>query len=423
MMSKLISCHSDRNTSSFASDGPRLQKLNVRTTEHLIAEILCRLPVKILLRFRCVSKPWCSLIDSPRFVKAHLKRSIECKTKPGIIIKSFVSSSVDFDSLHNNATTAVEIDEPLRTLLYATGDVGSCNGLHCLYNLETDLFLWNPAMRKCRKLPTAPAEFLRPFEFDQSSLCGFGYDAGNDDYKVLRIVQPDVHDLCGSKATIYSLKTNSWKRLQNISGHFIFRGAWGIFMGGALHWITVTPQGSPSILAFDLGVENYREVALPRLQNKIVKDMNIVIFSESLCMLEYFPLIRIDVWAMKDYGVGNSWCKLFSVEQPKVTRCCMSIRPIFYSKSREDVLLEVDSKEVVWYNLKRKRAKTVNIANLPEIFDLEVYPESLVSPDYNISCGGAPQLPSQPQEKKKQQQQQQRNKRDGFLSKGFKLVL
>ncbi|KAK1367165.1 hypothetical protein POM88_042726 [Heracleum sosnowskyi] len=176
-------------------------------------------------------------------------------------------------------------------------------------------------------------------------------------------------------------------------------------MGGALHWITYTPQGSPSIFAFDLGVENFREVPLPRLQNKIVKDMNIVIFAESLCMLEYFPSIRIDVWAMKDYGVGNSWCKLFSVEQPKVAGC--RIKPIFYSKSRQDVLLEADNKEVMWYNLKRKSAKTVKIANLPIVFDLEVYTESLVSPDYNFSCGGS-QLPSQPQEKKKQQQQ--RNK-------------
>ncbi|KAK1367164.1 hypothetical protein POM88_042725 [Heracleum sosnowskyi] len=119
---------------------------------------------------------------SPRFVRAHLTRSIECKTKPGIIIQSFVPGSVDFDSLHNNAPTAIEIDEPLKTLLYATGDMGSCNGLHCLYNLRSDLFLWNPAMRKCRKLPAAPAEFLRLFEFDKSSLGGFGYDAGNDDY-------------------------------------------------------------------------------------------------------------------------------------------------------------------------------------------------------------------------------------------------
>ncbi|KAK1394868.1 F-box and associated interaction domain protein [Heracleum sosnowskyi] len=402
MMSKLISCHSDHNaSSSFFSDGPRLQKLDVITTEHLIAEILCRLPVKILLRFRCVSKPWRSLIDSPCFVKAHVKRSIECKIKPGIIINSFFSYSVDFDSLHNNAPTAIQISEPLRTLLFATGDVGSCNGLHCLYNLQSDLFLWNPAMRKYRKLPTAPAGFLSPFEFDKSSLGGFGYDAVNDDYKVLRIVQPGGRNFCAFKVAIYSLKTNSWKRLQNIYGHFRFRGAWGMFMGGALHWITFTPQGSPSILAFDLGVENYREVPLPRLQNKNVKDMNIVIFAESLCMLEYFPSIRIDVWAMKDYGVGNSWCKLFSVEQPKVAGC--RIKPIFYSKSREDVLLEADNKELPSQPQEKKNLIAVQ------------------SKTALISCGGL-QLPSQPQEKKKQQQQQ-RNKRDGFLSKGFKLVL
>lgn len=100
--------------------------------EDLIAQILDLLPVKDLLRCRCVCKPWCSLIDSPRFVKAHLKRSVECNTNTGVIIRGFLAYSVDFDSLDD--TTAVEINEPLRTLLRGTGLVGSCNGYSACIN-------------------------------------------------------------------------------------------------------------------------------------------------------------------------------------------------------------------------------------------------------------------------------------------------
>ncbi|CAL9017646.1 unnamed protein product [Prunus brigantina] len=39
----------------------------------MIEEILSRLPVKSLCRFKCVSKPWSSLIsDNPSFVASHL---------------------------------------------------------------------------------------------------------------------------------------------------------------------------------------------------------------------------------------------------------------------------------------------------------------------------------------------------------------
>ena len=41
----------------------------------LIVDILSRLPVKTLCRFKCVLKPWRSLISDPDFVKTHLLRA------------------------------------------------------------------------------------------------------------------------------------------------------------------------------------------------------------------------------------------------------------------------------------------------------------------------------------------------------------
>ncbi|KAK1367157.1 F-box domain-containing protein [Heracleum sosnowskyi] len=373
MTSKLISSYSNANTSSASRDEPQPQWTNVTVyfAEHLIAEILCCLPV-------------------------------------------------DFGSLDN--ATAVEIDEPWKTLFHDTRVVGSFNGILCLFNPEVDMFLWNPATRKCMKLPTVPTEFRRPMEFGWCAYCGFGYEAVNDDYKVLRILRPDDQYLSDYKVTVYSLKTNSWRRLQNISSHFRLVGPWGMFLGGALHWITVKALGlenCPSILAFDLGAENCREVPMP---HKIGEELSLAIFADSLCILEYHLNTHVDVWVMNDYGVGNSWCKLFSVEQPRVSRSCVSLSPLAYSKSQKDVLIVVDNKKLMWYNLKRKEFKTVKIANAPDVFDIEVFTESLVPPDNNFSCAGK-QMQKQPQEKRKQQQQQKRNKRDNFLSKGFKLVL
>lgn len=46
--------------------------MNPTFSHDLIVEILLRLPIKSLLRFKCVCKSWLSFISDPHFVKSHL---------------------------------------------------------------------------------------------------------------------------------------------------------------------------------------------------------------------------------------------------------------------------------------------------------------------------------------------------------------
>ncbi|KAI3848110.1 hypothetical protein MKW92_020679 [Papaver armeniacum] len=41
----------------------------------IVCDILSRIPAKSLMRFKCVSKPWCSLIKDPYFVDLHFTKS------------------------------------------------------------------------------------------------------------------------------------------------------------------------------------------------------------------------------------------------------------------------------------------------------------------------------------------------------------
>lgn len=43
--------------------------------EDVIIEVLSRLPVKCLLRFRCVCKHWCAIFKNPSFISKHIKNT------------------------------------------------------------------------------------------------------------------------------------------------------------------------------------------------------------------------------------------------------------------------------------------------------------------------------------------------------------
>ncbi|XP_015583449.1 uncharacterized protein LOC107262399 [Ricinus communis] len=68
--------------------------------DDVVFDILSSLPVKTLLRFRCLSKSFCSLIDSPDFINSHLNLSVKTTTNRLLLADEFTGSvyGVDVDS-------------------------------------------------------------------------------------------------------------------------------------------------------------------------------------------------------------------------------------------------------------------------------------------------------------------------------------
>ncbi|WVY97154.1 hypothetical protein V8G54_029305 [Vigna mungo] len=67
-------------TKSFRTKSSRLTKCSRFLPDELIEEILSWLPTNILMRFKCLSKKWHSLISNSYFLKLHKKRSRYAKT-------------------------------------------------------------------------------------------------------------------------------------------------------------------------------------------------------------------------------------------------------------------------------------------------------------------------------------------------------
>lgn len=182
----------------------------------LVIEILSWLPVKTLLRFRCVSKSWKSLIsDDKSFTKLHLNRSLQnehflLKLELTNFIEDGVfpipvsrllngPPSIDDDWFSRVRYNYSQIDDGCdRRFKSMYSDycsrlksdysiLGSYNGLVCLlgwyeFSYPTEqvwIRLWNPATRSMsRKSPICAVPY------DSWKYYGFGYDHSRHAYKV-----------------------------------------------------------------------------------------------------------------------------------------------------------------------------------------------------------------------------------------------
>ncbi|KAK8630315.1 hypothetical protein V6N13_079113 [Hibiscus sabdariffa] len=384
----------------------------------IIPEILRRLGVKDLLRFRCVSKPWCSLIDDPDFIKLQLSHSLKTSTHLSLVLRDSYLFSVDFDS----PKAAQKLDNPFLDEGVGTEIWGSCNGLLALYNGGEEMALWNPSTRKSQMLSFTEIEFPRYFCLTQFIVYGLGHDPISDDYKLIQMVQlydEEDNDSFVSEVKVYSLRTNSWRRIKDFPFYLKYRRAYGVLANNALHWVVSKRPESDTrsfVVAFDLGTEEYRVVELPDCLDQGFH-MNVRSMGGSLCLIaNYWKVHVVDIWVMKEYGVKESWIKLVSVDQSKLVSLFEFVLPLAFSKNGDRVLLNIDDNKFVWYDLRSKRVKKVRVEGVPSSFESEMLVESLVPLN-----GNAAMINKKDQGKEKQKKKN--TKRDDFLSECFQLVL
>ncbi|KAI3469292.1 hypothetical protein Pfo_025955 [Paulownia fortunei] len=344
----------------------------------VIIEILTRLPVRSLLKFRCVCKSWLFLISSQQFVKSHLTNSKKDSkfTHHWIMLNcrgNLKQCSVQ-SLLYEPIIDAFDTDYSVHFSRNLVWVVGSCDGLICLAIDKKDLILWNPSTRICKKLP----DFGVKINFGSYFAYGLGFDKSSDDYKVVGFFNSS-RDLFEVIVKVYSLKSDQWKRIKNFKGRWLMDDP-ATFAHGKLHWIANSElelKCGWDIVSLDLETEEYGILQMPNyVKSGFYSRLGA---SEGCLYVLCSHLTNADVWIMDDYGVGKqTWTKVVSIPYIDDFLRYTYKRALYVLKNGEVLLL--CGSTIVIFDAKDCSFRYPEIRNPDEFIAASTYFESLVSP-------------------------------------------
>ena len=290
--------------------------------DDVVFDILTRVPVKSLIRFRCVSKSLNSTITSPSFITTHLNKikslPINNDDHNGFLVYSKLTELCTV--VYNSDRILTEISK-FKIPFSSRGShvIGFCNGLFCIDNHI--LYLWNPSVKKYKIL--VPPRLNHPIG---SITFGLAYHSQNNDFKILRLAcykrfRGETEP--AAEVDIYALSNDSWRKVvisveskADIGAIALIYKSPCLFFNGALYSIACTMDRS-FILCFDVNDERFHEIMLPRnCFDEVGRYLEyLVVFKGSLALIVFSKDILNDltsmchIWVMRDYGVVESWTK------------------------------------------------------------------------------------------------------------------
>ncbi|XP_049366645.1 putative F-box protein At1g47790 [Solanum verrucosum] len=364
-----------------------LAKGSIFSQQDLMWEILSRLPVRSLLRFKCVAKSW-DITSDPYFQMKHQRH--HANSTKFLVVHCNLNRDHNFYSTSSLSSPddVQKLDDlpPKSHILF-----GSCHGLFLIGvgSSNNQVLLWNPSTRESILLPPPEFGIL-------NSYFALGYDQTTNDYVVLTIhddmTLTPVDPHCG----ILALKSASWRKVC-IKTPTLFcpcRDSFGtcmVFIHGAFHWL---PCG---FLVVSLSISNQTLTEIPfpdqmcnrQPPNLGIKQCSLSVLEGMLCISSSWR--RIDgedttfmLWAMKDYGVKESWIQLF-----KINFTGLDLAKSIYRFPDGDVLFDVYTSGEGGFCRSLRTSKGPiqlwfdwfhSFYEYSTIFDVTTFTESLISP-------------------------------------------
>ncbi|XVF75494.1 hypothetical protein PTKIN_Ptkin13bG0192000 [Pterospermum kingtungense] len=355
----------------------------------MLPEILLKLPVKSIIRFKCVSKTWCILFKNPTFVSQHFSLS---KKKKYLLVDYYDANNEKKHTLHlfvyETLVPYHDLSHHLPSHL-TDSDTGLTfcvdNGLFCLLNPnDSRLTLWNPATRKSRILPECNNQNFPPILHGCVNISlrnlGFGLDPLSNDYKVIYIRSFFDRESKRSRRhyAVYRMRTDSWRVLEEEDVHFfedvhISPNTNTTCANGVYYWqvfkIHYIGFAEYKVLAFHLSTEVFQLMESPLSTcGKLVPlhDGRISIWD----IMGIYHERSVEIWVLND---ECNWTKLLKIEPP------LEVEMIFEFWKNGKVFAESEGGQLLLYDLHTKQLTDFGIkASEDRGLEVYTYEETLV---------------------------------------------
>ncbi|XP_022760909.1 F-box/kelch-repeat protein At3g23880-like [Durio zibethinus] len=313
-----------------------MAKPNNHIPQDITDQILPYLPVKSLIRFKCASKSWRSLISSPPFTRNHFERA--SSQDPKIIAQKILIvslpcglKSLDLEkSLFDDEDAMISLRFPPIEPCNRVKILGSCNGLVCL-NLDNDASTYTGS--------------------------GFGYDSSSNDYKLVLEID--------RRLVIFSLAKSSWSMRQDRWWPRSAIGK-GVYSNGALHWHIFN-----GIISFDLKTYIFGYVRKP--DAKLFRHKWRLFEAEKIfcgsCMDKFKNSLDFELWMMKKDGVEGYWTKVLTFQHFYDFYCFfINFLNKNYSDGKDDFVTE-NSKDIIRCEGEGGIVKKIRIHSCPKQYE------------------------------------------------------
>ncbi|KAH7842897.1 hypothetical protein Vadar_010299 [Vaccinium darrowii] len=306
---------------------------------HIICDILSRLPLKSIFTCKLVCSSFRNLTLEPHFPQLHLSRSpltlilYRQSTDYETTFFGFLPFDNSLADLCRRRAT-IQFKSQIEFPSGPKSAVSCCNGLICLadYSLSDNVCTFNPVTRQHFSFPKRKeiqtVSNRRPhclgsgYEFAFVSGFGFGYCRSTSLYKVVEFTENYENEPCTLHCSIYTLGVDDKWRTLGSTGQPIPHPLTLVFFNGALHWLC-SKDSLLLLCYFDMEKEQCGNLPLPELfavpSRRLEKtcfhlgvvDNCLYICDERACQLS------IHIWVMKDYG--KYWVLDFGMDYSTTT--------------------------------------------------------------------------------------------------------
>ncbi|CAN1161464.1 Putative F-box protein At4g38870 [Linum perenne] len=253
----------------------------------LVFQILTRLPVKSLMRFKCVCKAWKSIIEKDEhFINLHHTHS---QSRPGFFIMVAPANPVCNEGGYDVSLLSADLNlnvHSVKRMIQSSWSVicvGPVRGLLCLAgnygvqicNVSTgEVTPWiksdaaEKELRYCNYFPCQVDFTTRSMKYV------FGFDHGSGKHKVMSFWWNDEKMVLHCEVLTVGVDS-SWRRIDAVPpfNPHIVENMSACYADGSIYWLRRKTRNSrigckyvdysESLMAFDLGSEKFRLIPIP----------------------------------------------------------------------------------------------------------------------------------------------------------------